>query len=59
MVAAGHAENVALAGAPKAHLDVANPIDHVCRHPGEGNIGGDRTLDHLKRQGRLGGEGRA
>ena len=46
-------------GAPQPGLDLADPVDRVGRHPGEGDIGGDRALDHPARQGRLGGEHRA
>ena len=53
------AEHIALTRTPQRHLDIANPIDGVGRHPGEGDIGGDRVIDHLARQVRLGGEGRA
>ena len=49
---AGDAEHITLAGAPQRRLDLARAIDAVCRHPGEGYLGGQDALDHC--QGQLG-----
>ena len=54
-----HAEHIAFPGPAQHHLDLANPVDAVRRHPGEGHAGVDRPLDHRPRELGLGGEGHA
>ena len=48
------AEDIPLARSAQGLLDVANTVHAVGSHPGERNIRGDRTRDHLHRQRRLG-----
>jgi hypothetical protein len=43
-----NAQNIALAGAPQGHFDVADAVDAVGSHPGERHIRSHGPLDHGK-----------
>ncbi len=56
-MARSNPEDVALGLAPECHLDLADPVHAVGRHPGKRHVRRDRPLDHRQRQLRLGHEG--
>lgn len=49
-------QNVAFAGSAQSQFNIADTIDGVRRDPGERHFGCQRTLYHLNREHRLGGE---
>lgn len=47
-------EHVTIARPPQRHLDVADPVYGVARHPGKRHAGGKRPFNHRQSQFRLG-----
>ena len=54
---AAHAQHITFGLPAQHHLDLANPVHAVGRHPGERHIRSDGSLDHPSRELGLGREG--